>query len=143
MTDIPYKLEAGDIRPFVKPNTYFRHYRNKQVYRIMSISQDTESNTQYVTYRAMYAEGVDWTRPYDMFVELVEHEGGMVPRFTPVHLYAEPLTKLELFVYKMFYNFLNKRLADRPGLLTEIRNHQDVYELRKFKTKELLDTSGN
>jgi hypothetical protein len=125
----PYKLEAGDIRHFLKPNAYFRHYRNKNLYRIIAISKDTESDTHFVTYRAMYDDGLTWTRPYDMFVSMVEVDGQTVPRFSPVFIQSEPLSWLERMVYKALYRFMNKRLASRPTILAAIRAHQDSYEL--------------
>lgn len=66
----------------IKPQQVWRHYKNKD-YRIIAISCNTEDLTWYVVYEALYKNNVSqiWHRPLDMFLETVEIDGTIVPRF--------------------------------------------------------------
>lgn len=69
----------------IQPNQIWRHYKNKD-YRIIAISCNTEDLTWYVVYEALYDNTVSkiWHRPLEMFLETVEIDGNMVPRFKKV-----------------------------------------------------------
>ena len=66
----------------IKPNQIWRHYKNKD-YRIIAISCNTEDLTWSVVYEALYENDVSqiWHRPIDMFLETVEIDGQIAPRF--------------------------------------------------------------
>lgn len=139
MSDVPYKLEAGDITPFIRKNAFFRHYRNRQLYRIVSISRHTETQEILITYKAMYGEGHEWTRPYTMFAEQVDlDDGSKSPRFIPQFYQPASLNWFQRFAYWLFYKSCNKALANNRELLSFIRNHQDEWEVRSCSTQEIL-----
>lgn len=58
----------------------YRHYKNKD-YRVICRATDTETNEDVVVYQALYDDRRTWVRPVKMFVEDVEVDGKMIPRF--------------------------------------------------------------
>jgi len=61
----------------------YRHYKGN-MYEVYMTVQHSETEEWMVVYKALYGEQGMWVRPYEMFVEKVEVEGVMVPRFTKV-----------------------------------------------------------
>ena len=61
----------------------YKHYKGN-MYEVTMTAQHSETEEWMVVYKALYGEQGMWVRPYDMFVEKVEVEGVMVPRFTKV-----------------------------------------------------------
>ena len=66
----------------------FTHYKGLK-YQILSLGRHTESEDLHVVYKALYfdpdfGEGAIWIRPLSMFLEKVEVEGTLVPRFSRV-----------------------------------------------------------
>jgi len=64
----------------------YRHYKRGGEYLIIGIARHSESEEGMVIYQAEYADaefplGQLWARPLGMFLEEVEYEGAMVPRF--------------------------------------------------------------
>lgn len=68
--------------PPIAPGRY-RHFKGKE-YEVLSIASHSETMEPMVVYRALYGEGGVWVRPAVMWCEKVEHEGRIVPRFSPV-----------------------------------------------------------
>lgn len=66
------------------PGSYYRHFRNKQLYRLLTFATIEATGEEAVVYQALYGEHRVWIRPKDDFFEEVLHEGQMVPRFQPV-----------------------------------------------------------
>lgn len=62
----------------------YRHYKNKE-YEVLGVAKHSETLEDLVVYRALYKgdfpEGQLWVRPKAMFLETVEIDGKMVPRF--------------------------------------------------------------
>ena len=50
----------------------------------MGIAKDSETLEKMVVYQALYGEGEIWVRPYEMFLETVERDGKVMPRFTKI-----------------------------------------------------------
>ncbi len=70
--------------PLIKKGIY-RHYKNKQLYEVLDIALQTETNELLVVYRPLYkSEYKLFARPYDMFMSTVEVGGQSVPRFEKV-----------------------------------------------------------
>ncbi|HLC06835.1 MAG TPA: DUF1653 domain-containing protein [Candidatus Babeliales bacterium] len=69
----------------IKPDQLWRHYKGND-YRIIAVSCHSEDLTWYVVYEALYDNNVSkiWHRPLDMFLENVEIDNKMVPRFTHI-----------------------------------------------------------
>lgn len=58
----------------------YRHYKGN-MYEVIGTAMHSETEEEYVVYRALYGEGKLWIRPKDMFTEEVVVEGRNVPRF--------------------------------------------------------------
>jgi len=62
----------------------YRHYKNKE-YEVLGVAKHSETLEELVVYKALYKgdfpEGQLWVRPKAMFLETVEIDGKMVPRF--------------------------------------------------------------
>lgn len=66
----------------VLPGVY-RHYKGQQ-YEVMGIARHSETEEEFVVYRALYGNRGLWIRPLAMFTESVEKEGISVPRFSRI-----------------------------------------------------------
>lgn len=67
--------------PEIIKGTY-RHNKTGDLYQVLGIALQTETNEPLVIYRPLYDNQYDlFARPYSMFVELVSLNGQMVPRF--------------------------------------------------------------
>ena len=67
------KLQAG----------LYKHYKGN-MYEVYMTAQHSETEEWMVVYKALSGEQGMWVRPYEMFVEKVEVDGVMVPRFAKV-----------------------------------------------------------
>jgi hypothetical protein len=59
----------------------YRHYKGG-LYELVCMATLEADLSEMVVYRA--ADGSIWTRPKEVFFQLVEVEGQLVPRFAPV-----------------------------------------------------------
>ena len=66
----------------VRPGRY-RHYKGHE-YEVLGVARHSETEEEYVVYRALYGDRELWIRPTAMFEELVMVEGRHVPRFEPL-----------------------------------------------------------
>ena len=67
------------------PSTqYYRHFRNRKIYRFVAFATLEATEEEAVVYQAMYGEKKLWIRTKANFFEEVLHEGKMVPRFQPI-----------------------------------------------------------
>jgi len=66
----------------VQPGRY-RHYKGHE-YEVLGVARHSETEEEYVVYRALYGDRGLWIRPKAMFEELVVIEGKNVPRFEPL-----------------------------------------------------------
>ena len=62
----------------------YRHFRNGQLYRLLTFATIEATGEEAVVYQAMYGDNRVWIRPKANFFEEVMHEGKMVPRFQTV-----------------------------------------------------------
>lgn len=60
---------------------YYRHFRNKKIYRFVAFATIEATEEEAVVYQAMYGERRLWIRTKENFFEEVQHEGKRVPRF--------------------------------------------------------------
>lgn len=51
----------------------YKHFKG-ELYKVLFIARDSETNQEVVVYEALYGNHIIWTRPYDMFNSLVEKE---------------------------------------------------------------------
>lgn len=68
--------------PHIAPGRY-RHFKGKE-YEVIAVASHSETTEPMVVYRALYGDGGMWVRPAFMWSEQVEHEGRLVPRFSPI-----------------------------------------------------------
>lgn len=66
----------------VRPGRY-RHYKGHE-YEVLGVARHSETDEEYVVYRALYGDRALWIRPTAMFEEMVVLEGRHVPRFEPL-----------------------------------------------------------
>jgi hypothetical protein len=58
----------------------YRHYKGKE-YTVIGVARHSETEEELVGYRKEYDDHGLWVRPLGMFLENVEVNGQMVPRF--------------------------------------------------------------
>jgi len=63
----------------VQPGRY-RHYEGHE-YEVLGVARHTETEEEYVVYRALYGDCGLWIRPKTMFLAAVIIDGHSCPRF--------------------------------------------------------------
>ncbi len=63
----------------IRPGRY-RHFKGKE-YQVLGLARHSETEEWMVVYRPLYGEGGLWVRPASMWVETVERDGKVQPRF--------------------------------------------------------------
>lgn len=63
----------------IMPGRY-RHYKGQE-YEVLGVARHSETEEEFVVYRALYCEFGLWVRPLGMFEELVDIDGRLIPRF--------------------------------------------------------------
>ncbi len=58
----------------------YRHYKGNE-YIVIGVARHSETDEELVVYHPDYGERGLWVRPKDMFLESVEVDGEIVPRF--------------------------------------------------------------
>jgi len=58
----------------------YQHYKGN-FYQVEGVAFHSETTEEMVIYRPLYGEGNTWVRPLAMFLEDVEIEGEIKPRF--------------------------------------------------------------
>lgn len=65
--------------PELKPGLY-RHYKGND-YRVQGVARHSETDELLVVYQPQYGERALWVRPLGMFIEDVDFNGEIIPRF--------------------------------------------------------------
>ena len=70
----------------IRPGAVYRHFRNRNLYRVHALVLHSETLEEMVVYEALYDNPRSkwWARPRSMFLELVPVDGDRVPRFALV-----------------------------------------------------------
>jgi hypothetical protein len=63
----------------VQPGRY-RHYKGQE-YEVLGVARHSETEEEYVVYRALYGAPRLWIRPTAMFLEPLTVDGQSCPRF--------------------------------------------------------------
>ena len=63
----------------IKPGIY-KHYKDKN-YKVICEATHSETREKVVVYQCLYGDYSMWVRPKEMFVERIEVEGKLIPRF--------------------------------------------------------------
>lgn len=58
----------------------YRHYKGGE-YDVLGVARHSETEEDMVVYRPCYGERALWVRPLAMFLETVEVDGAVLPRF--------------------------------------------------------------
>jgi hypothetical protein len=58
----------------------YEHYKGKR-YEVLGMAKHSETLEDLVVYKKLYDDGGLWVRPLGMFLENVELEGKVFPRF--------------------------------------------------------------
>lgn len=58
----------------------YRHYKGHE-YIVIGVARHSETEEELVVYRPDYGEKDLWVRPKSMFLEYVDVNGKMIPRF--------------------------------------------------------------
>jgi hypothetical protein len=61
----------------------YRHYKGGIYEIVCEAMLESDPNVIMVVYKS--SGGSIWTRPRDVFFELVQHEGNIVQRFAPIN----------------------------------------------------------
>ena len=61
----------------------YRHYKGFE-YEVVGVVRHSETLEPLVLYRPLYNDSGMWVRPYAMFLEQVEIDGVMQPRFAHI-----------------------------------------------------------
>lgn len=61
----------------------YRHFKGGE-YELLSIATHSETLEEMAVYRALYGEGGVWVRPLSMWLDTVERDGKIMPRFTKI-----------------------------------------------------------
>lgn len=77
MNDSPtaFSRNAGAI-----PLGRYRHYKGKH-YELVGIARHSETEEELAVYRTLYGDFSLWVRPLTMFLETIERDGQIQPRF--------------------------------------------------------------
>lgn len=62
----------------------YKHYKGN-LYEVLMTAQHSETEEWMVIYRPAYGNQNVWVRPYDMFMEKVDVNGVVKPRFEKVN----------------------------------------------------------
>lgn len=73
------KEKGGEVVEDVLNGNY-QHYKGN-MYRVIGVAKHSETLDEYVVYQALYGEKQIWIRPKKMFLEMVESDGVVTPRF--------------------------------------------------------------
>lgn len=63
---------------------YYRHFRNKKIYRFVAFATLEATEEEAVVYQSMYGDHRYWIRTKTNFFEEVPYDGKRVPRFQPI-----------------------------------------------------------
>ena len=71
------------VRQLDMTGKYYRHFKGN-VYCVLHIAKHSETLEEMVVYQAMYGERGVWVRPKSMFEEVIERDGKVFRRFSPI-----------------------------------------------------------
>ncbi|OGM60099.1 hypothetical protein A3A75_01705 [Candidatus Woesebacteria bacterium RIFCSPLOWO2_01_FULL_39_10] len=75
MTEVELSKKAKSLKLGI-----YEHYKKKR-YEMLGVVIHSETLEELVLYKALYGRRLKWVRPLDMFLESVEVDGEVKPRF--------------------------------------------------------------
>lgn len=82
-TDAPEKIENTVQKLKNVKKGRYRHFKGTE-YEVLGVSTHSETGEKLVIYMSVDGKETLWARPYDMFIDVIEHNGKTVNRFTPL-----------------------------------------------------------
>jgi len=82
-TDTPEKIENTVQKLKNVKKGRYRHFKGTE-YEVLGVSTHSETGEKLVIYMSVDGKETLWARPYDMFIDVIEHNGKTVNRFTPL-----------------------------------------------------------
>lgn len=80
-------MSENTSSPTITPGRY-RHYKGME-YQVIGVVKHSETEEVLVLYKMLYGDFSSWVRPYDMFVETIDINGDIKPRFELIKADAE------------------------------------------------------
>jgi len=71
----------------IRPGRY-RHFKGQE-YEVLGVARHSETEEEFVVYRALYGDRGLWIRPAAMFAESVTVDGRQILRFQPIDSASE------------------------------------------------------
>ncbi len=71
----------------IRPGRY-RHFKGQE-YEVLGVARHSETEEEFVVYRALYGDRGLWIRPAAMFAESVTVDGRPILRFQPIDSASE------------------------------------------------------
>lgn len=81
IADVPTKKEKNAEKLKKVQKGRYRHFKGTE-YEVLGVSTHSETGEKLVIYMSVDGKETLWARPYDMFIDVVEHNGKTVNRFT-------------------------------------------------------------
>ena len=81
IADVPTKKEKKAEKLKKVQKGRYRHFKGTE-YEVIGVSTHSETGEKLVIYMSVDGKETLWARPYDMFIDVVEHNGKTVNRFT-------------------------------------------------------------
>ena len=81
IADVPTKKEKKAEKLKIVQKGRYRHFKGSE-YEVLGVSTHSETGEKLVIYMSVDGKETLWARPYDMFIDVVEHNGKTVNRFT-------------------------------------------------------------
>ena len=97
----------------VKPGRY-RHYKGKE-YEVIGSARHSETEEEYVVYRALYGDHGLWVRPTSLFMQEVTVDGRIMPRFAPLAEEARPRVESRAPTTRAREDGTSRRAGGRVG----------------------------
>lgn len=72
--------DKDQFDPATVPRGRYRHYKGKD-YELIDLARHSETEEWMAVYRTLYGDRSLWVRPLTMFLETVEVDGAIQPRF--------------------------------------------------------------
>jgi hypothetical protein len=79
---IPEGVTIWRIIMDIKPGRY-RHFKGRE-YEVLHLARHSETEEWMVVYRALYGDFGIWVRPASIWLETVERDGKVIPRFQKI-----------------------------------------------------------